>query len=95
MASIGVTEDVYESAEFKEFAKKFASNTPIKDVYDIYQKTQPKKQIQPMGSMKNTTADKGVKEYYSYEEASKFTKKDFDANPELFRAVQASMSKWK
>jgi hypothetical protein len=96
LASLGVTSDVYESAEFKEFAKKFASNTPIKDVYDIYQKTQPKKQIQPMGSMRNPTADKGtVKDFYSYEEAMKFTKKDFDNNPELYKAVEASMAKWK
>ena len=96
LASIGVGEDVYNSAEFKDFQSKFNPNTPIKDIYDIYAKTQPKKQIQTMGSMKNTTTDKGaVKEYYSYEEAMKFTKKDFDNNPELLRAVEASMSKWK
>ena len=96
LASIGVTEDVYDSAEFKAFARKFASDTPIKDVYDIYQKTQPKKQIQTMGSMRNPTADKGaVKDFYSYEEAVKFTKQDFDKNPELLKAVEASMAKWK
>jgi len=96
LAQIGVGEDVYNSAEFKDFQSKFNPNTPIKDIYDIYAKTQPKKQIQTMGSMKNTTTDKGaVKDYYSYEEAMKFTKKDFDNNPDLLRAVEASMSKWK
>lgn len=96
LASIGVGEDVYNSAEFKDFQSKFNPNTPIKDIYDIYAKTQPKKQIQTMGSMKNTTTDKGaVKDYYSYEEAMKFTKKDFDNNPDLLKAVEASMSKWK
>jgi hypothetical protein len=49
-----------------------------------------------MGSMKtNTSEDNGVKDFYSYEEAKKFTKADFDKNPELFKAVEASMSKWR
>jgi hypothetical protein len=95
LSSIGVTEDVYNSAEFKDFQSKFNANTPIKDIYDIYAKTQPKKQIQTMGSMKNTTAgNAAVKDFYSYEEAVKFTKSDFDKNPELLKAVEASMSKW-
>jgi hypothetical protein len=96
LSKLGVTEDVYGSKEFKDFQSKFNSNTPIKDIYDIYTKTQPQKQIQTPGSMKNTATDHGkVKEYYSYEEASKFTKADFDKNPDLFRAVEASMQKWK
>ena len=93
---IGVTEDVYNSQEFKDLACKFNPNTPIRDIYDIYHKTQPRKEIKTMGSMKNTVpADNGVKDYYSYEEAMKFTKKDFDNNPELYKKVQASMLKWK
>ena len=95
LTKIGVTEDVYNSPEFKDFASKFNSNTPIKDVYDIYAKTQPKKNIKPMGSMKNSTsADSGVKDFYTRDEALRFTKKDFDKNPELYRAVEASMLKW-
>ena len=95
LSQIGVTEDVYNSKDFKDFASKFNANTPIRDIYDIYAKTRPQKEIKTMGSMKNTTVDKGVKDYYSYEEASKFTKKDFDDNPALFKAVTASMPKWK
>ena len=96
LAKIGVTEDVYNSADFKEFQSMFKEDTPITKVYEQYQKTQPKKQIQTMGSMRNPTADKGgVKDFYSYEEAVKFTKKDFDNNPELLKAVEASMAKWK
>ena len=96
LAQIGVTEDVYNSQEFKDFAGKFTSNTPIRDIYDIYEKTQPKKNIKPMGSMKsNGTADNGIKDFYSFEEASKFTKADFDKNPALFDAVRKSMPKWK
>jgi hypothetical protein len=96
LAKIGVTEDVYNSAEFRDFQSKFNPNTPIRDIYDIYAKTQPKKQIQTMGSMKSNTANTGaVKDFYSYEEAMKFTKQDFDNNPELLKAVEASMTKWK
>jgi hypothetical protein len=92
---IGVTQDVYNSQEFKEFASKFNSNTPITDVYDIYAKTKPKKDIQPMGSMKNSeSGEKGVKEFYSVEEAKKFSRKELDANPELFKAIERSMLKW-
>lgn len=95
LTQIGVTKDVYESQEFKDFQKKFASTTPIRDIYDLYQKTQPRKEFKPMGSMKNNSAaDNGVKDFYSFEEASKFTKKDFDRNPALFAAVQKSMTKW-
>ena len=95
LSKIGVKEDVYNSKEFKDFASKFNANTPISDIYDIYHKTQPKKEIKTMGSMKNTTsADSGVKDFYSRDEALKFTKKDFDNNPALFAAVQKSMTKW-
>ena len=96
LGKIGVTEDVYNSPEFKAFAGKFNSKTPITDIYDIYAKSQPKKQIQTMGSMKsNTPPDNGVKDFYSYEEAMKFTKADFDRDPALYKKVQESMTKWK
>ena len=95
LSKIGVTEDVYNSQEFKDFARKFTSDTPIRDVYDIYAKTQPKKEHKTMGSMKNSTAEDGaVKDFYTRDEALRFTKKDFDKNPALFKAVEASMLKW-
>ena len=93
---IGVTEDVYNSQEFKDFAGKFNPNIPITDVYNIYKQTQPKKEIKTMGSMTNhNSGDKGVKDFYTRDEALKFTKKDFDDNPALFAAVEKSMLKWK
>lgn len=95
LAKIGVTEDVYNSPEFKDFSSKFNASTPIADIYDIYKKTQPKKEIRTMGSMKNSTSDDGtVKDFYTRDEALRFTKKDFDNNPALFKAVEASMLKW-
>ena len=96
LSKIGVTEDVYNSKEFNDFASKFASSTPIKDIYDIYAKTQPKPNIKPMGSMKtNTSAENGVKDFYTVEEAKRFTKADYDKNPALLAAVENSMKKWR
>ena len=95
LSKLGVTEDVIEGDDFKEFASKFNANTPIRDIYDIYAKTQPRKDIKPMGSLKNNSSrDSGVKEFYSVEEARRFTKKDFDNNPELYAAVERSMLQW-
>jgi hypothetical protein len=95
LTKLGVTENVYNSQEFKDFSAKFSATTPIREIYDIYQKTQPKKEIKTMGSMKNATSEDGtVKDFYSYEEATKFTKKDFDKNPALYEAVRKSMTKW-
>lgn len=95
LSKLGVTEDVYGSKEFKDFASKFSSNTSITEIYEIYNKMQPKKEVRTMGSMKtNTPPDKGVKEFYTRDEALQFTKKDFDNNPELFKAVERSMLKW-
>lgn len=95
LAKIGVTDDVYNSREFQDFASMFKSNVPIAEIYKQYNKTQPKKDIKPMGSMKNsTTGDSGVKDFYTRDEALKFTKSDFDKNPALYKAVQESMLKW-
>lgn len=97
LAQMGVTEDVYNGKAFREFAAKFNPKTPIKDIYSIYEKLQPKKEINPMGSMQNTAPeDTGVKDFYTVEEARKFTKADFDKNPALLKAVEKSMQsgKW-
>jgi hypothetical protein len=96
LSQIGVTQEEYSSKEFQDFARKFSSTTPITEVFDIYRKTQPKKEIKTMGSMKNTdSTDNGVKDFYTPEEARRFTKADFDKDPALFSAVQKSMLKWK
>ena len=95
LSKLGVTEDVYNSKEFKDFASKFGTNTTITEIYEIYNKMQPKKEVRTRGSLKNnTTNDTGVKDFYTRDEALKFTKKDFDNNPELFKAVEKSMLKW-
>ena len=95
LAKLGVTEDVYNSKDFKDFAGKFSPNASITEIYEIYNKMKPRKEVRTAGSMTSTNMpDNGVKDFYSYEEAIKFTKADFDKNPELYKAVEKSMSKW-
>ena len=94
LASLGLGKDA-DTAEFKEFSKKLNPELSMKDKYEMYLKFKPKPKVETIGSMKNTKADdKGVKEFYTRDEALKFTKQDFDRNPALFKAVENSMSKW-
>lgn len=96
LSKLGVSEDVYNSPDFMAFAGKFNSNVPIKDVYDIYAQTHPKKEFKTMGSMKNSNSgDKGVKEFYTPEEARSFSRKYLDEHPDVFEAIVRSMPKWK
>lgn len=95
LSKLGVTQDVYESKEFREFSSKFSTGTSIKEIYEIFNKMQPRKEVRTAGSMKNATAkETGVKDFYTRDEALQFTKKDFDKNPALFKAVEKSMLRW-
>lgn len=96
-AELGVTEEVYNSQEFKEFASMFTKDTSLEKIVNLYSKnTQPKKELKTAGSLTNTSADDGgVKDYYSPEEAAKFTVDDFNKNPLLYKRVCESMQKWK
>lgn len=96
LEKIGVTEDVYNSKEFTDFASQFNPNVPMERIYNIYAQNQPKKEIKTAGSMKNTSAtDDGVKDFYTPEEARRFTVDDFNRNPKLLERVEASMKKWR
>lgn len=90
LEKLGVTADVYNSKEFKEFASKFNSNIPITDVYNIYEQTKPKKNYKTMGSMKQAPG-KGAKDYYTQEEIEKLTEEDLD-DPAVWEAVRRSMT---
>ena len=90
LAKIGVTEDVYASQEFKDFAKKFNPNTPITEIFNIYNQKKPKTKLQTAGSMTSTQAPK-VKDYYSPEEIERLTEEDLD-NPKVWEAVRRSMT---
>ncbi len=91
---LGISKDVYESDGFKEFAKMFNANTPIEKVHEIYAQAHPKKEVQTMGSMKHSASANSVKDFYTPEEAKRFSVKDLDANPEIMKAIERSMLKW-
>lgn len=94
MKALGLGKDS-DTEEFKEFSKKLNPELSMKDKYEMYLKFKPKPKVETIGSMKNTKEkDSGVKEFYTRDEAMKFTKADFDKNPELFKAVEKSMYKW-
>lgn len=96
LASIGVNADDLDTEEFKKYSEKLNPNLSLKEKYEMYQESKPKKEIKTIGSMKNIPTDRGeLKDFYTYEEAIKFTEEDFEKNPKLEKIVEASMLKWK
>lgn len=94
LASIGVTKEKLEDSKYKEFAKNLNPDLSEKQKYEMYLKYNPKDKVESIGSMKSKTTKDEVKDFYTFEEASKFTRKDFDNNPKLFAAVEKSMPLW-
>lgn len=94
LAKIGVGEESLKDAEFIEFAKNLDPNLSTKKKWEIFAKYRPKKDIEVIGSMRNSENEPAVKDFYTRDEALKFTKKDFDNNPALFKAVEQSSYKW-
>ncbi len=96
LAKIGVSKDVYGSEDFRNFASKFNCDTPAREIYDLYEKTHnTQTEINNPGSMKNIPPkDTGVKDFYTRDEALRFTRADLDKNPALVKAIENSMRKW-
>ena len=94
LLKLGAKEELLSNSEFISFRKQFNSNVPIEKIYALYKGIQPKAKVENPGSMKNAPSVNKVKDYYTFDEASKFTKEDFDKNPELFKAVENSSYKW-
>ena len=94
LKSLGIGKDT-DTTDFKEFSKKLNPLLSMKDKYEMYLKFKPTPKVETIGSMKNTKEkDSVVKDFYTRDEALKFTKSDFDKNPELYKAVEKSMLKW-
>ena len=90
LAKLGVTKEVYTSQEFKDFASKFASSTPISEILNIYNSTKPRKEVQTAGSMKTNRTDL-VKDYYTDADLERMTEEDLD-KPGVWEAVRRSMT---
>lgn len=96
LRSLGISKDEINNKDFQDFAKKLNHDLSLKEKYDMYSQIKPKKEFKKIGSVKNPTVNNnGVKDFYTFEEASKFTRADFDKDPALFKAVCDSMTKWK
>lgn len=92
LEKIGVSKEEYQGREFQDFAKKFNSNTPYTEIYEMYSKIN-KKEPSPIGSMKSTAKEEDVKEYYSPEEVDNLTDEQLD-DDRVYEAVMKSRLKW-
>ena len=99
----GVDTKILLDSKFNAFREKLNSNVSIIEAVEMYNKLntpqveEPKKEkpASPGSAKTKGTSTEGVvKEFYTFEEAKNFTKKDFDKNPKLFKAVRMSMPKW-
>lgn len=97
LASIGIFKEQIEGKDFKDFADKLNPKMSLKEKYEMYQSYKPKKEIKQIGSMKSgaSNSNKLIKDFYTRDEALKFTDADYDNNPGLEEAVEKSMQKWK
>ena len=89
LSKMGVTEDVYKSKEFSDFASKFNPTVSVAEIYEIYKGKQPKKDIKPAGSMKQSQA--AEKDYYTPDEIERLTMEDLD-DPKVWAKVRRSMT---
>ena len=82
--------------EFVDFASKFNPDVSLNEIYKMFRKYSGNAPAKPKstGSIKSKGISNKIKSFYSYEEAKKFTEKDYDNNPGLLEAVENSMSKW-
>lgn len=81
---------------FIGFKGQFRPNTSIKTIYEMYQnQNSQKKDIRPMGSMKDTNSKNVVeKDFYSPEDVKNLTDDEWK-KPGIWEKVRASQKKWK
>ena len=95
LETIGVNYEDINNEEFKNFTSKLNPNLSLKEKYEMYVGSKPKKEIKKIGSMKNEpTANTELKDFYTREEAMKFKPEDFDKYPELEGIIVNSMKQW-
>lgn len=94
LEKIGVSKDIYDSKDFKEFASQFNDNVPMDKIYGMYSKTtDTRPPAEKIGSMKNTNPQ-NEKDIFTPEEVDKLTPKDYD-DPKTFAKIRRSMLAWK
>ena len=91
LQEMGVSEDILENKEFKDFYSQFNTNTPFSKIYDLYKASQPQKETHMMGSMKGID-NKVESEFYTDEELNKLTLEEL-SDPKVWDKVRKSMIK--
>ena len=76
--------------DFIDFKKQFNSDVPMEKIYALYTKSQPQKQVELPGSMRNSKGQTD-KTLYTDEEISKLTLEDLD-KPGVWEKVRKSMT---
>ena len=76
--------------DFKEVTDKLNPNLSLKEKYEMYAKLNPKKKVEPIGSMKTVQMPK-VKDTYTEEEISRLTLDELN-DPKVWEAVRRSMT---
>lgn len=91
LRKIGVSEDIYNSKEFREFESKFTKETPIDEIYNLYNSSK-KQSVKPAnpGSMKSTPG-KENKTFFTSDEVDKMNGDELEKYRDL---ILESMSKW-
>jgi hypothetical protein len=87
----GLDETVVNSEDFKTFEKKFSKDTPISEVYDMYEKVSGVKEEKPFsaGSLKDTKS-KQTDEFFSVDEFNALTSKDLD-DPKIYEKAMRTI----
>lgn len=95
LKSKGYDVNVLNDKDFSSFREQFNLNIPVAQVYEMYQKVNGNKNVQPKspGSAKTTQTNNEIKEYYTPDEVRKFSEEDLD-NPKLMKAIEKSMQLW-
>lgn len=87
----GFDEEIVNSDDFKEFSKKFAEKTSLKDIYDIYSKTTGKVKEKPFSAgSANGKAVKEDTEYFTVDEFNALTEKDLE-DERIYRKAMKTM----
>lgn len=87
----GLNEEVVESSEFKEFEKKFAKDTSLSDIYELYSKVNIPKEEKPfsVGSLKDTRASQ-TDAFFTVDEFNALTEKDLK-NPKVYEKAMKTI----
>lgn len=89
LLKLGAKEQLLSDKSFIDFRKKFNSNVPIKDIYELYVQRQPKQVVDNPGSMRNDKV-KQPKTIFTDEDIAKMTDEELEANWDAIRKYQTS-----